>query len=281
MQALRESRAAADGIAEAQPRHGIGFGEGPKNHQIRILLQVRDQALCLRNFGKIQEAFVDHWHTVLISAELQDLSQFFPSGHKACRIVGIGEEEQFRVSDVFRQVFPVQEKALSLLPGHGADLTILFPKCLFVLSEIRRCEQRFLRAQYPADSEDQIRGAVSADDLCRRDAVPFSQPGPKPTAEGIRVPLCILQCLYCRLTYSLRQSQRADICREIQRQKAVFCFISGPVAAVCFCHNSFPSKMIPSLITPSRTRHSQLPACSILQARRMSSASASRRASPI
>ena len=161
--------------------------------------------------SEVHETFVDHGHAVLFRTEIQDLPQGLLFRQQACRIVGIGQEKQLRSVDTLRQFFRTQEKAIRFRAGHDADLTVFCLQRLPILFEIRRCQQRLLRPQNPADPVDQIRRSVSADDLYRRDSVLFRQLFLQCPAERVRIPIRFPQCLQCRFVYSLREAEGADI----------------------------------------------------------------------
>ena len=128
----------------------------------------------------------------------------------------------------------------------------------------------------PRQPEDQVCRAVAAEDRFCRDPLVRGQLCPQCPAQGVGVAVGVRQGGSNGVRHALRQAQRAHVGRKIQRVVPVLCPISGPVAAVCqLCH-----KITPRIASPS-SRASRLSAYIILLARRMSSGSMGRRASPM
>ena len=124
--------------------------------------------------------------------------------------------------------------------------------------------------------KDEVRRAVAAEDRFCRDPLVRGQLCPQCPAQGVGVAVGVRQGGSNGVRHALRQAQRAHVGRKIQRVVPVLCPISGPVAAVCqLCH-----KITPRIASPS-SRASRLSAYIILLARRMSSGSMGRRASPM
>ena len=128
----------------------------------------------------------------------------------------------------------------------------------------------------PRQPEDQVCRAVAAENRFCRNPLVRGQLCPQCPAQGVGVAVGVRQGSSNGVRHALRQAQRAHVGRKIQRVVPVLCPISGPVAAVCqLCH-----KITPRIASPS-SRASRLSAYIILLARRMSSGSMGRRASPM
>ena len=98
---------------------------------------------------------------------------------------------------------------------------------------------------------------------------------PQSAAEGVRVAVCGGKRGSNGLCHPLRQSQRADIGRKVQRVLSVLRPVTGPVAAMYKLHHK-----IPRITSPSASA-SRLSAYIMRFARRISSGSMGRTASPM
>ena len=91
----------------------------------------------------------------------------------------------------------------------------------------------------PCQPEDQVCRAVAAEDLIRRNSLVPGKLCTQLPAKGVRVAVCRGQGRRDGICHALRQAQRADVGRKIQRIPAKLRPVTGPVAAMNVLHCNF------------------------------------------
>jgi len=127
----------------------------------------------------------------------------------------------------------------------------------------------------PHQPENQVCRAVAAENVLHGHLLAHCQLCPQSAAEGVRIAVCGGKRGSNGLCHPLRQSQRADIGRKVQRVLSVLRPVTGPVAAMYKLHHK-----IPRITSPSASA-SRLSAYIMRSARRISSGSMGRTASPM
>ena len=127
----------------------------------------------------------------------------------------------------------------------------------------------------PHQPEDKVCCTVAAQDMRCGHGFVHCQLCPQSAAEGVRVAVCGGKRGGDGLCHPLRQPQRADIGRKVQRVLSVLRPVTGPVAAMYKLHHK-----IPRITSPSASA-SRLSAYIMRSARRISSGSMGRTASPM
>ena len=144
-----------------------------------------------------------------------------------------------------------------------------------ILCKGRGGQQRSTGFCRPHQPEDEVCRAVAAEDALHGHLLVHRQLCPQSAAEGVRVAVGGCKRGSDGLCNPLRQSQRADICRKIQRVLSVLRPVTGPVAAMYQLRHK-----IPRINSPSSSA-SRLSAYIMRSARRISSGSMGRTASPM
>ena len=144
-----------------------------------------------------------------------------------------------------------------------------------ILCKGRGGQQRGAGLCRPHQPEDQVCCAVAAEDVLHGHLLVHCQLCPQSAAEGVRVAVCGGKRGGDGLCHPLRQPQRADIGRKVQRVLSVLRPVTGPVAAMYKLHHK-----IPRITSPSASA-SRLSAYIMRFARWISSGSMGRTASPM
>ena len=144
-----------------------------------------------------------------------------------------------------------------------------------ILRKGRGGQQRGAGLCRPHQPENKVCRAVAAEDVLHGHLFVHCQLCPQSAAEGVGVAVCGGKRGGDGSCHPLRQSQRADVCRKIQRVLSVLRPVTCPVAAMYQLHHK-----IPRITSPSASA-SRLSVYIMRFARRISSGSMGRTASPM
>ena len=144
-----------------------------------------------------------------------------------------------------------------------------------ILCKGRGGQQRGMGLCRPHQPENEVCRAVAAEDVLHGHLLVHCQLCPQSAAERVGVAVGGGKRGSNGLCHPLRQSQRADVCRKVQRVLSVLRPVTGPVAAMYKLHHK-----IPRITSPSASA-SRLSAYIMRSARQISSGSMGRTASPM
>ena len=105
-------------------------------------------------------------------------------------------------------------------------------QCGAILGKSRRREQSFFRFCRQCQPKNQVCRTVSAEDVFCRKAFGLRQLSAQFPAEWVGVAVCFRQCPDDGIFDPLRQAQRTDIRRKIQRIPAKLLPVADPVTAM-------------------------------------------------
>ena len=228
---------------------------------------------------EIQKALVHSQNSPARRAPLRCPADKGRAGQLAGGVVGLAEEDDLHPRDdgvqkllCHREIIGfVQCKALHRA-AHGFE-------CRGVLRKGGGRHQRPAGFYGQRQPEDEVRRAVAAEDLLGGQALRLAQCRAQGAAERVRVAVRLRQGRRDGIGHPFGQAQRADIGRKIQRVAPKLFAVAHPVTAVHQFHKNllYKSTRRPRPMTSAR----MLSATIIRLARRMSSGSMDRRASPM
>ena len=187
---------------------------------------------------KIEETFVQQKKRPAGGALLQDAGHKGGGRQLAGGVVGLAEEHHVHavidgVAEGLRHCEVVglpQKTALH----RAADRF----QCGGIFRKGGGRDQRLAGALGPHQPEDQVRRAVAAEELFRRNALVCGQLFPQGAAKRVRVAVRRGKGCGDGLGHPLRQAQRADVGRKIQRVAAKLGAVARPVAAMYELHGN-------------------------------------------
>ena len=213
------------------------------------------------------------------------MKQQFPGTGQAGGIVGLAEEDHVHIRGDCLQKIRLQPEVPILLQGIPHDFTVNSLQGRRVFRKAGGCHQGFPGLPGQHSPEDQVGSPIAAEDVFRGHSFLLRNGSAQGPAEGIGIPVGLGRSLFDGAAHPVRHPQRAHIGREIQGHGAVLRREPGPVAAMHQCCSFFHS-IHPTICTARRSarpreRARTLAAYMVRFARRMSSVSMERRASPM